>query len=214
MTHRMVSMTRESLPPPLAHEGAALLSHDIHALKLTGDSHLTTIGHSYGSTVVADAAWTVGHTRFGGADNVVLIGSPGTDMARNANDFHLPAGGHVFVGAASTDPITQLGHLPTIPAPGTVATVGLGPDPAMDGYGSTRFTAEVPGLTFNDHGHYYDPGSDSLRSIGLISSGHSAFLERLGLTAPHREGLVERALDVLQDGLGLRDQELLRLPGN
>jgi hypothetical protein len=43
------------------------------------------------------------------ADDVVLIGSPGTDLADSAADFNLPEGGHVYVGAASTDPITHLG---------------------------------------------------------------------------------------------------------
>jgi pimeloyl-ACP methyl ester carboxylesterase len=119
---------------------------DLNGLKVTheGDSHFTLIGHSYGSTVVADAAWTVGTTGFAGADDVVLIGSPGTDMAKTAADFHLPAGGHVYVGSASTDPITQLGQIPSVPAPGTVATLGLGPDPSADNFGATRFRAEAP----------------------------------------------------------------------
>lgn len=32
-------------------------------------------------------------------------------MARNANDFHLNPGKHVYVGSASTDPITALGGM-------------------------------------------------------------------------------------------------------
>ncbi|WP_235677967.1 alpha/beta hydrolase [Mycolicibacterium sarraceniae] len=129
----------------LAHQGGQLLAADVNALNVTheGAGHVTVLGHSYGSTTVADAAAGYGmHT-----DDVVLVGSPGTDMARSAADFHLNAGGHIYVGAAPSDPVTQLGALPQTPMPGTGWSVALGEDPALDGYGSTRFKAEVPGLT-------------------------------------------------------------------
>jgi hypothetical protein len=196
---------------PLAHEGAGLLNFDVTGFKSTNEgAHYTVIGHSYGSTVVADAAWA----RMP-ADDIVLIGSPGTDMARTAADFHLPAGGQVYVGAASTDPITQLGKVPTIPAPGTVATIGLGPDPSVDGFGSVRFKAEVPGITFNDHSHYYQPGTESLRSIGLISSGQGAALQSHGLTAPPRGNVADQILGTLLTGPAgaVNDLELPRIPG-
>ena len=128
--------------PDLARQGGDLLAGDINALSVTnqGDSHVTVIGHSYGSTTVADAAAGSGMR----VDDVVLIRSPGTDLAQSA-DFHLPEGGHVYVGAASTDPITHLGGMQST-MPGTDFTVGLGNDPADDDFGSTRFKAEVPGL--------------------------------------------------------------------
>ena len=200
---------------PLAHQGAGLLSMDLNGLKVTneGDSHFTLIGHSYGSTVVADAAWTVGSTGFVGADDVVLIGSPGTDMAKSAADFHLPAGGHVYVGSASTDPITQLGQIPSVPAPGTVATLGLGPDPSAENFGATRFRAEAPGITWNAHSHYYVPGSESARSLGLIASGHGDQLHSNGLTAPPRPDFIDRFIGTALNGpLGaLPDPELTRI---
>jgi hypothetical protein len=93
----------------------------------------------------------------------------------------------VYVGAASTDPITHLGgiqgHLP-----GTGVTIGLGDDPAVEGYGSTRFKAEAPGLTFplKDHSSYFTPGNESLFSIGDIASGHGDALAHDGMTAQHR----------------------------
>jgi hypothetical protein len=169
----------------LAHEGGSLLASDVNALAVTnkGDSHVTVIGHSYGSTTVADAAAGYGMH----ADDVVLIGSPGTDLAHSAADFHLSDGGHVYVGAASSDPVTHLGgtqaHIP-----GTGVTIGLGDDPAADGFGSTRFKAEVPGLTWpwKDHSGYLVPGSESLFSISDIASGHGDALEHDGMTAPHR----------------------------
>ncbi|MUL68318.1 hypothetical protein BOO86_27875 [Mycobacterium sp. CBMA 234] len=173
----------------LAHQGGALLAADVNALSATHDdskvggrSHITAIGHSYGSTTVADAAAGYGMH----IDDAVLVGCPGTDMARNANDFHLNPGGHVYVGSASTDPITALGGMGQAHVPGTGVTIALGADPSVDGFGSTRFKAEVPGLTFTDHSHYYDPGTESLFSIGDIASGHGDALEHDGMTAPHR----------------------------
>ncbi|MDR3663265.1 MAG: alpha/beta hydrolase [Mycobacterium sp.] len=169
----------------LAHQGASLLAADVNALNAThdGPSHVTVMGHSYGSTTVADAAAGYGmHT-----NDVVLVGCPGTDMAHNATDFHLN-GGHVYVGAASTDPVTQFGNIPQFHVPGTGVTVSLGNDPAADGFGSTRFKAEVPEFhsPFDDHSQYYRRGSESLFSMGDIASGHGDALEHDGMTAPHR----------------------------
>ena len=170
----------------LARDGGGLLAGDVNALAVThqtGASHVTVIGHSYGSTTVADAAAGSGMH----ANDVVLVGCPGTDLAHSANDFHLSDGGHVYVGAASSDPITHLGgvqgHLP-----GTGVTVGLGSDPAVEGYGSTRFKAEAPGLTspLKDHSSYFTPGNESLFSIGDIASGHGDALAHDDMTAEHR----------------------------
>lgn len=170
----------------LARDGGGLLAGDVNALGVThdsGSSHVTVVGHSYGSTTVADAAAGSGMH----ANDVVLVGCPGTDLAHSAADFHLPGGGHVYVGAASTDPITHLGgiqgHLP-----GTGVTIGLGNDPAVEGFGSTRFKAEAPGLTFplKDHSSYFTPGNESLFSIADIASGHGDALEHDNMTAEHR----------------------------
>jgi WXG100 family type VII secretion target len=196
----------------LAHEGGQLLASDVNALNATheGDGHMTVIGHSYGSTTVADAAAGYGMH----ADDVVLVGCPGTDLAHSAADFHLNEGGHLYVGAASTDPVTQLGAIPQIHAPGTDFTVSLGDDPAMDGYGSTRFKAEVPGLTtpWGDHSEYFTPKSESLFSMADIVSGHGDALEHDGMTAPHRS---DNVLTDIIGALGVptpNDPELFR-PG-
>jgi pimeloyl-ACP methyl ester carboxylesterase len=173
------------LEPYMAQTGGRLLAADTNALAVTHDDmpppHLTVVGHSYGSTVVSDAA-----ARFGmHADDVVLVGSPGTDLARSAADFHLPPNGHLYVGAASGDPVTHFGEM-TVPG-----VAGLGNDPAMDGFGSTRFKAEVPGYSANpfyDHSHYFDKGSESLFSIADVVAGHGNALQEDGMTAGHRDG--------------------------
>lgn len=178
--------------PGLARRGAALLAADVNALnatRRTGEP-VTVVGHSYGSTTVADAAAGYGMR----AGDVVLVGSPGTDMARSATDFHLPPGGHVYVGSASTDPVTMLSGLPgPLPNGEPLLGAGLGADPTADGFGSTRFKAEVPGLTWQiwtEHSRYFDPGSESLYSIADIAAGDGEGLQDHGMTAPHRPGLL------------------------
>ncbi|MCV7200203.1 alpha/beta hydrolase [Mycobacterium angelicum] len=165
----------------LARQGGNLLAADVNGLTVThnGPANITVIGHSYGSTTVADAFANSGMH----ANNAILLGCPGTDLARSAADFHLPDGGHVYVGAASTDPISwvpelgstlqnylndELGNL-------VGASAGLGSDPAADSFGSIRFRAEVPGadgLNPSDHSYYYTVGSESLRSMTDIVSGN------------------------------------------
>lgn len=166
--------------PGLARAGGALLAADVNGLSVTHNSvtpeHVTVVGHSYGATTVADA---FAHSNMR-ANDAVLIGCPGTDLAHRAGDFHLD-GGHVYVGAASTDPVTWVGD----------GRIGLGRDPADEGYGSLRFHAEVTGsadLDRHDHSHYYDIGSEALRSITDIVSGHPERLATDGLLAyPRRQ---------------------------
>lgn len=175
--------------PDSARVGGQSLAADVNALALThrGAAHVTVIGHSYGSTTVADAAAAFGMR----AHDVVLVGSPGTDLARSAADFRLSPAGHVYVGASSMDPITRLGGQPQLAVPATSVTVGLGADPAADGYGATRFKAEVGGLAspMRAHSSYFRPNGEALFSIGDIASGHGDALARDHMTALHRRRL-------------------------
>jgi len=133
------------------------------------------------------------------ANDVVLIGCPGTDLARSAADFHLD-GGHVYVGAASTDPVSWIGEGSGVPEHWLKGKLGeygvpipfdagLGRDPAGVGYGSIRFHAEVTGseeVDRYDHSRYYDVGSEALRGITDIACGHSDQLATDGLLADGR----------------------------
>jgi hypothetical protein len=182
--------------PELARTGGQALAQDVNGLWAThlgAGQHVTVLGHSYGSTTVADA-FALGHMH---ANDAVLIGCPGTDLAPNATSFHLD-GGHVYVGDASTDPVGMLGELNGVSKhffgddiPGQLfgRDPGLGTDPAADGFGSVRFRAEVPGsdgINPHDHSYYYHPGSEALHSMADIASGHGDALESDGLTAQHR----------------------------
>lgn len=174
--------------PKMARTGGQALAADVNALAVTHvgpPAHRTVVGNSYGSTLVADGAAAYGMQ----ADDVVLVGSPGTDLAHSAADFHLITGGRLYVGAASADAVTWSPDHVT--GPGLIGPTlgGLGGDPSVDGYGSTRFKAEVPGASVNpmsDHLHYFDDGSESLFSIADVVSGHGDALQHDGMTARHR----------------------------
>lgn len=95
--------------PWRARQAGALLAADVNGLVVTHDglapTHVTVLGHSYGSTAVADAFAHSGMR----ANDAVLTGCPGTDLADRAADFHLE-GGRLYVGAASTDAISWIGE--------------------------------------------------------------------------------------------------------
>ncbi|CPR09501.1 alpha/beta hydrolase [Mycobacterium bohemicum DSM 44277] len=184
--------------PWMARSGGAVLAADVNSLAVTHDgsipSHVTVIGHSYGSTTVADAFAGSGMR----ANDAVLIGCPGADLAHSAADFHLN-GGKLYVGAASTDAISWIGETGSVPPNALNVALGgplgqlagLGADPAHEGFGAIRFRAEVAGSDsvvpwFNDHSHYYDRGSESLRSMTEIATGHGGNLANDGMLAPLR----------------------------
>ena len=182
--------------PGNARDGGGYLAADVNGLWVTHSPdalpHVTVLGHSYGSTTVADAFALSGMH----ANDAVLLGCPGTDLARSAPDFHVD-GGHVYVGSASSDPVSWIGAAPewlpdwlneSLGYP-VGPDAGLGIDPAGDAFGSIRFDAEVvgsDGLDTHDHSHYYDRGSESLRSMTRIATGTSDLLASEGLLAEGR----------------------------
>jgi hypothetical protein len=156
-----------------AIEGAQLLADDVSGLHASHDQayadalaagrqpdqlHLTVIGHSYGSLATGIAAGTDGMK----ADDIVLIGSPGTNQG-HATDLNDPR--HVFVGAYSRDMVSYVGQVRR-----------WGQDPTTYGFGGTRFVAEGDPKPLYDipanHTQYYQPGSDALYNIAKIGTGH------------------------------------------
>jgi hypothetical protein len=110
--------------------------------------------------------------------DVVLVGSPGVgDHTDRASDLQVGAG-HVWVGAASTDPVSWLGNHGWVNTGTMTGGGGLGTDPASDDFGGTRFDAEVQGshggLRLGDHSAYFVPGSQSLDNIAHVVNGQYA----------------------------------------
>lgn len=150
-----------------ARAGASNLSDFIDGLRTTdqgADSHMTVIGHSYGST-------TVGIASGEGlpVDNTVLVGSPGPG---DENDHASDLSGDVYVGSASNDFVTRLGN-PT--------DEGLGNDPANEDFGAHRFQVDnvTDGISMENHTSYFDRNSTSVDSIGRIVAGNGDEVEEI-----------------------------------
>ena len=177
-----------------ATDGGNRLADTLDGIRASQDerSHLTVIGHSYGST-------TMGHAltdRDVDIDEAIAIGSPGLGAdAGNAGDLDVPDG-HFFVGRNSDDPVADLGDKGRVNK-GTAFGLGLGNDPAEDDFGGRRFEAEdvrrggppegwvdaTPGVpdtliwehsnSLDMHTSYYDPDTESLWNMSQIVTGHS-----------------------------------------
>lgn len=180
----------------LATDGGHRLADTLDGISVLRDDdpHTTVIGHSYGSTTVAHAL----SDHEVDVDDAILVGSPGAGGGvDHASDLDVPDG-HLFVGAASDDPVADLGDKGWVNK-GNLFGAGLGNDPAEDDFGATRFEAEdedrssndypdIPGvidpvdvLEFNNllnsidqHTSYYDPDSESLYNMSQIVTGHTS----------------------------------------
>lgn len=153
-----------------ATRGGELLSDLVDGLRSTDEgerSHLSVIGHSYGSTTVSHAA----HDHHLDADSLTLIGSPGAggDDVNHSRDLNMPEG-KVYAGAADNDFVTWLGR---------DGDVGMGQDPTQKDFGATVFGVD-PGKDFHadnldqgitNHTSYFDKDSRSLESLTQIVQG-------------------------------------------
>ena len=154
-----------------ADAGAPALDAFQSALRVTHEgapSLNTVVGHSYGSTLVGDAA---AHGRTLDADNVIFLGSPGVTVD-HAGDLHLTGvapgdvGAHVFDTRAQNDiiqvvqPVKKYGWtLAGVPVLGpwalqkdVTAQRDLAGDPWDKGFGDQRFLSD-PGKAMKDPLH-------------------------------------------------------------
>jgi hypothetical protein len=136
-----------------SRQGGAALAPFVDGLRVSHSTtpdeyHVTVVGHSYGSTVVAEAAMG---SRLP-VDDIVVLGSPGLH-SDHASELKLDPR-HVWVGRADSDEIRF------VPPP------IHGPEPADAGYGANRFTTATSG-----HSGYWRPDSDSLLNQAYIVTG-------------------------------------------
>ncbi|MFB7180016.1 alpha/beta hydrolase [Streptomyces sp. NPDC056257] len=179
----------EAMDTKYAQKGAPALNGFMNGLVTThqnGDPHLTVIGHSYGSLLVGTASQQPGHIP--GADDIVLVGSPGVGVDK-AEDLGVRPG-HVWVGAADNDIVT---HAPSpsslVDSVRSILTVDGPPadqlihgrDPAAKDFGAIRFQSEAGpdewkftdpklGINTEAHGSYFNPETNqvSVDSIAAI----------------------------------------------
>ncbi|WP_426246716.1 alpha/beta hydrolase [Nocardioides sp. LHG3406-4] len=150
--------------------GGHALSDFVDGLRATdeGDrSHLSVIGHSYGSTTAAHAAAGDGLD----ADSLTLIGSPGAggDDVNGVGDLHMPEGS-VYAGSADNDFVSWLGR---------DGDLGMGQDPTQADFGAKVFGVD-PGADFHaenigqgvtNHTSYFAEDSQSLDNLTKIAQG-------------------------------------------
>ncbi|WP_318203443.1 alpha/beta hydrolase [Streptomyces sp. SCL15-4] len=178
-----------------AKKGAPAYNSFMAGLAATNDHkdpHLVAIGHSYGSRLVGAATQEPGGIP--GADDIILLGSPGTGVDKAEQ---LGVGkDHVFVGAAENDPVS---HLPSKKEAiaGTMGFFGGGPlgayligdladqgdddlwfgkDPASEAFGGRRFqVADGPRPLIDGqgptpaHSNYFNPEKDPQSAANIAA---------------------------------------------
>ena len=164
-----------------SRQGAEPLNQFVEGLRAThgdGSYHVTAIGHSYGSTVVGEAALT-GRLQ---VDDIITAGSPGTHADHASELMADPR--HVWAGSAPDDPVSNAvgnpysagllasaGH-PNNPLGGLVVAgvwaydQAHGPSPHYPGFGANQYVVDTSG-----HSDYWQPGSESLRNQARVIVG-------------------------------------------
>jgi hypothetical protein len=153
--------------------GAARLRGALRGLRASrrsaGEPHLSLVAHSYGSTVAGVLLREDAHA---GVDDLVVLGSPGLGV-QHAADLHVPPG-HVWVGAASGDPVGRLAQ--------------FGADPASERFGAQRFVAETARgdlwHPFEQHSHYFEVGEPSLANIAAVVTGRPGDVQGAAARGP------------------------------
>jgi Alpha/beta hydrolase len=166
----------QSLPTAVlnhrAEAGGVALDGFVDGLRAThgpGSDHITAIGHSYGSSVLGEAA---SHGRHLAVDDMVTAGSPGMDVD-HAGDLNVNAR-HVWVGAADDDPVANpaghAGYVTAVPVAGpwiAAAEDGIHGPPPQDGdFGANRYHVDTHG-----HSGYWDQSSQSLANQAYVVTG-------------------------------------------
>ncbi|GGM42617.1 hypothetical protein GCM10011608_29120 [Micromonospora sonchi] len=135
-----------------------------------GHSRLTVIGHSYGSTVLGEAASTGDGLA---ADDIIAVGSPGMRVD-SANEFNVDPR-HVWVGAAGDDTLVArpednarwLTGVPLIGGWAAAGAVGIhGPGPHLPEFGANVLDVDTSG-----HSGYWSPNSQILDSQAAVIIG-------------------------------------------
>lgn len=178
------SIVPQAMSTSYADKGAPVLNHFLDGLQTaqggSDASHATVIGHSYGSTLVGDAAKQ--HGRFA-ADDIVVAGSPGM-LVGNANQLDVGAK-HTWSEAASTqyDQVPAGGKLAGLGGSSVEvrtwhgipydATVNVDVVPSDRGFG-----ANIMQTDSHSHGGYWDDNSISLRNQAAVVTGHYGKVRR------------------------------------
>ncbi len=144
----------------LAQQGADLIGQAIDGVQATrsGDEpFVTVIGHSYGSTAAMIELAKGGlHV-----DALALIGSPGS-AAQTASTLSV-RNDNVYVGEAAWDPVVNSAFYGSDPGSGAFGAKKMSVAGGVDPITHRALTASA------GHLGYFEPGSESMRNLALIS---------------------------------------------
>lgn len=150
-----------------ADQGGPLLADYVNSLGVThqGPSHVTVIGHSYGSTLVGDAAAHYGMH----ADDLIAVGSPGMTVD-HASDLHMDPD-HVWAGRMQADPVPPI-SLPLNPSNWhDDYSERYGTDPTSSSFGGRVFAAGWGDPDLGSHSDYWKDDQPSLANMARIVTG-------------------------------------------
>ncbi len=148
---------------------------------LPADAHVTVIAHSYGTVLLGEAA-----SEGLAADDVVLVGSPGTRLD-HVNEVELEPGAQVFAGVSDSDHIGRTGYGSVIcpeKALGIGWLTGLrwvvspitGPLSWVVDSCETDPDGDVKGLSHGVNPAHQDFGAIEISTEGV--DGHSSYFDR------------------------------------
>ncbi|GIM90931.1 alpha/beta hydrolase [Paractinoplanes toevensis] len=154
-----------------SEQGGPSYLHFMEGLRAThdtGPSHLVAMGHSYGSTVVAEAALT-GRLP---VDDIMVQGSPGMHTDHASDLMADPR--HVWAGSAGNDPVSETSNvtkytqLVPIAGPfiGDAYDDGHGVSPHEAAFGANQYVVDTSG-----HTHYWEQDSESVNNQARVLVG-------------------------------------------
>ncbi|MFB7502712.1 alpha/beta hydrolase [Streptomyces broussonetiae] len=146
-----------------ADEAAPRLRAFVRGLRAAAEprAHTALICHSYGTVVCGRAAPGLD------ADDIVLVGSPGTG-AGSAAALHARA--RIWAARGGGD---WIAHVPHVSVHLFGATIGFGTDPVSRAFGARVFDAADA-----QHSGYFTPGSVSLANLARITLGETSEVTR------------------------------------
>ncbi|MBO2457297.1 alpha/beta hydrolase [Actinomadura violacea] len=151
-----------------ADNGAPALNRfadGLHTSHQGDPTHMTMIGHSYGTTVIGSAA-THGHLQ---TNDIIFAGSPGVEAAR-ASDLGIGSQ-HVYTERAPRDPVPPLGMHTELP--GRIGGLASIPGSAMFGGRTLDYGTDPEGWDLGHaHSSYWNPFSTSLNNQAKVLTGN------------------------------------------
>lgn len=185
--HRAVQDSVRAIDATDAVMGGGSLAAFVHGLRAVANpaANLALIGHSYGSTTVAQATRYL--NKDDGVDDVVLLASPGVGYGiATADDLRGVDADHVFSLSFPFDPVPALGASGVVAAMNPVGQIArrltfgadlgpFGPNPAREDFGGNVIAAasNEPVNAAPDFGQHsltnYLSGS-SLAAVGAVAA--------------------------------------------